>query len=107
MGKKKVKKKVQDKAARRGRGKAPSRKKSKRTSTRAMRFKSRSVTRDFEFSLRPLGPVAPIVGEVLQLMENQTLEVYRPDDEEAFVLNLLTAVQNCGAGRPNSAALGR
>jgi hypothetical protein len=53
-----------------------------------MKFTSKTVRRKFEFDLRWLGPLAQAVVHVLDSLEKHTVEVYRPDDEEAFLTRL-------------------
>lgn len=49
-----------------------------------IKFRSKTIRREFQLDLGELGPFAPAVMEVLQTVQKDTIGVYRPDDEEAF-----------------------
>jgi hypothetical protein len=53
-----------------------------------MNFRPQIVKRKFEVDLTRLGWLEPVVAEVLDQMEKQTVRVYRPDDEAAFCMLL-------------------
>jgi hypothetical protein len=50
-----------------------------------VKFTKQELRREFTLDLSGLGAVAPLVRGVLEGIEKQTIEVYHPDDEDAFL----------------------
>jgi|GEM_PF-2560727 len=50
------------------------------------KFRRRAVKRTLEVDLTWLEPLTPAVLEVFECMEKDTIDVFRPDDEDAFAV---------------------